>query len=66
MSTVSILLSAFVLSVVALTVFIWSMQRGFFDTSPTAAAVIFDTEAHAPEDPSAAADPAPAAARPFA
>ncbi|WP_055326099.1 cbb3-type cytochrome c oxidase subunit I [Ralstonia solanacearum] len=58
MSTVSILLSAFVLSVVALAVFIWSMQRGLFDTSPNAAAVIFDTEAHAPEDPSAAADPA--------
>jgi cytochrome c oxidase cbb3-type subunit 1 len=58
MTTVSILLSAFVLSVIALAVFIWSMQKGLFDTSPGAASVIFNTEAHAPEDPSAAVDPA--------
>ncbi|WP_043420928.1 cbb3-type cytochrome c oxidase subunit I [Cupriavidus basilensis] len=52
MSTIAILLSAFLLSVVALAAFIWSMQKGFFDTSPAAASVIFDRgEAGQPEDP---------------
>ena len=41
MSTVMILLSAFVLSVVALGVFIWSQRRGLLDRSPQAAEVIF-------------------------
>ncbi|NUA27567.1 cbb3-type cytochrome c oxidase subunit I [Cupriavidus basilensis] len=54
MSTIAILLSAFLLSVVALAAFIWSMQKGFFDTSPAAANVIFDRgEAGRPEDPAA-------------
>lgn len=41
MSTLAILLSAFVLSVVALLVFIWSQRRGLFDRSAQAAEVIF-------------------------
>ena len=41
MNTVMILLSAFVLSVVALGVFIWSQRRGLLDRSPQAAEVIF-------------------------
>ena len=41
MSTLMILLSAFVLSVVALGVFIWSQRRGLLDRSPQAAEVIF-------------------------
>lgn len=52
MSTVAILLSAFLLSLISLAVFIWSMQKGFFDTSPAAARVIFvDAEAGHSEDP---------------
>ncbi|AZG14565.1 cbb3-type cytochrome c oxidase subunit I [Cupriavidus pauculus] len=55
MNTVAILLSAFLLSVFALGAFIWSMQKGFFDTSPAAARVIFgDAETGHPEDPGAA------------
>ncbi|WP_043351707.1 cbb3-type cytochrome c oxidase subunit I [Cupriavidus basilensis] len=54
MSTIAILLSAFLLSVVALAAFIWSMQKGLFDTSPAAANVIFERgEAGQPEDPAA-------------
>ena len=41
MSTVMILLSAFVLSVMALGVFIWSQRSGLLDRSPQAAEVIF-------------------------
>ncbi len=41
MSTIAILLSAFVLSVVGLFVFIWTQRRGLFDHSPKAAEVIF-------------------------
>ncbi len=41
MSTVSILLSAFILSVVGLLVFILSVRYGLLDGSPSAAAVIF-------------------------
>jgi cytochrome c oxidase cbb3-type subunit 1 len=40
-STVLILLSAFVLSVVALMTFIWSQRSGLLDASPKAAEVIF-------------------------
>ena len=55
MNTVAILLSAFLLSVFALGAFIWSMQKGFFDTSPAAARVIFGAaETGHPEDPAAA------------
>lgn len=41
MSTLVILLSAFVLSIVALLVFIWSQRSGLFDRSAKAAEVIF-------------------------
>lgn len=41
MQTIVILLSAFILSVVALFVFIWSQRSGLFDRSPDGAAVIF-------------------------
>ncbi|RZT42204.1 cbb3-type cytochrome c oxidase subunit I [Cupriavidus agavae] len=69
MNTVAILLSAFLLSVIALGAFIWSMQKGWFDTSSAAARVIFhDAEGTHPEDPASArgdagvADPSRAAA----
>ncbi|SFB88636.1 cytochrome c oxidase cbb3-type subunit 1 [Cupriavidus sp. OV038] len=55
MNTIAILLSAFLLSVIALAAFIWSMQKGLFDTSPAAARVIFaDGETGHPEDPASA------------
>ncbi len=41
MNTVAILLSAFVLSFVALLVFIWSQRKGLFDRSSKGAEVIF-------------------------
>ena len=41
MNTVAILLSAFVLSFVALLVFIWSQRRGLFDRRSRGAEVIF-------------------------
>ena len=41
MNTVAILLSAFVLSFVALMVFIWSQRKGLFDRSSKGAEVIF-------------------------
>ena len=41
MSTLAILLSAFVLSVVALLVFIWSQRAGLFERSALGAEVIF-------------------------
>ncbi|HQZ07772.1 MAG TPA: hypothetical protein PLJ46_17975, partial [Burkholderiaceae bacterium] len=41
MNTVAILLSAFVLSFVALLVFIWSQRTGLFDRSSKGAEVIF-------------------------
>ncbi|MBK8666560.1 MAG: cbb3-type cytochrome c oxidase subunit I [Burkholderiales bacterium] len=41
MNTVAILLSAFVLSFVALIVFIWSQRKGLFDRSSKGAEVIF-------------------------
>ena len=41
MSTLAILLSAFVLSVVALLVFIWSQRSGLFERSAQGAEVIF-------------------------
>lgn len=54
MSTVTILLSAFVLSVVALLVFIWSQRRGLLDDDPAGARVIFGaTEVGRVEDPAA-------------
>lgn len=56
MSTVSILLSAFVLSVVALFFFIWSLRSGLFDKSVASSEVIFATgEIGTVEDPSASA-----------
>ncbi len=55
MNTVAILMSAFLLSVLALGAFIWSMRKGLFDTSPAAARVIFaDEEAGHSEDPASA------------
>jgi len=53
MSTIAILLSAFVLSVVALLVFIWTQRSGMFDKSAKAAEVIF-----APGEIGSAEDPA--------
>ncbi|MCE4553905.1 cbb3-type cytochrome c oxidase subunit I [Roseateles cellulosilyticus] len=53
MSTVGILLSAFVLSVTALTVFIWTQRRGLFERSASGAEVIF-----APGEIGRAEDPA--------
>lgn len=41
MNTVAILLSAFVLSVVALLVFVWSQRRGLFDRTSKGAEIIF-------------------------
>ena len=41
MNTASILLSAFVLSFVALLTFIWSQRKGLFDRSSRGAEVIF-------------------------
>jgi cytochrome c oxidase cbb3-type subunit 1 len=41
LSTIAILLSAFVLSLVGLLVFIWTQRRGLFVASPRAAEVIF-------------------------
>lgn len=56
MSTLAILLSAFVLSVVGLFVFIWTQRRGLFDPSPAAAEVIFARgEVGAVEDPAGTA-----------
>jgi cytochrome c oxidase cbb3-type subunit 1 len=52
---VTILLSAFVLSVVALALFIWSMRRGVLSDTARGADVIFAAhEQGRPEDPSAA------------
>ncbi|MBX3607234.1 MAG: cbb3-type cytochrome c oxidase subunit I [Piscinibacter sp.] len=57
MSTLAILLSAFVLSLVALLAFIWSQRRGLFDRSPKAAEVIFAPgELGRVDEPAAAAD----------
>lgn len=54
MSTLALLMSAFVLSVVALLVFIWSQRRGLLDDSPAGARVIFETgEVGRVEDPAA-------------
>ncbi len=54
MNTVSILLSAFVLSVVALLFFIWSQRRGLLDDNPQGARVIFQPgEEGRAEDPAA-------------
>jgi len=54
MSTVTILLSSFVLSVVALLVFVWSQRRGLLDDDPAGARVIFGaTEVGRIEDPAA-------------
>ena len=54
MNTVAILLSAFVLSFVALLVFIWSQRTGLFDRSSRGAEVIFAAqEIGRIEDPSA-------------
>lgn len=54
MSTVNILLSAFVLSVVALLVFIWTQRRGLLDENPDGAKVIFAPgEVGRVEDPAA-------------
>jgi cytochrome c oxidase cbb3-type subunit I len=54
MSTVAILLSAFILSVVALLVFIWSQRAGLFERGTEGAKVIFATgEIGSVEDPSA-------------
>src|SRR5262245_47737284 len=62
MDGITMLLSAFVLSVAALGFFIWSMRRGGFDSSPRGATVIFEqSELGHPEDPSSRrpADAAP-------
>ncbi|PTT88972.1 hypothetical protein DBR42_08765 [Pelomonas sp. HMWF004] len=54
MSTVAILLSAFILSVVALLLFIWSQRSGLFEKSAKAAEVIFAPgEIGTSEDPAA-------------
>jgi cytochrome c oxidase cbb3-type subunit I len=54
MSTLAILLSAFILSVVALLFFIWSQRAGLFERSTEGAKVIFATgEIGNVEDPSA-------------
>lgn len=54
MNTVSILLSAFVLSVVALLFFIWTQRRGLLDDNPDGARVIFSPgEEGRIEDPAA-------------
>ncbi|HEY1399395.1 cbb3-type cytochrome c oxidase subunit I [Roseateles sp.] len=52
MNTIAILMSAFVLSVVALMIFIWTQRRGILDGDPTAAEVIFAAgEVGTVEDP---------------
>jgi len=54
MDTVTILLSAFILSLTGLFVFIWSLRRRLFDANPAAANVIFSPgEIGRAEDPSA-------------
>jgi cytochrome c oxidase cbb3-type subunit 1 len=54
MSTLAILLSAFILSLVALLFFIWSQRRGLLDRSGEGAQVIFATgEIGSVEEPSA-------------
>lgn len=54
MSTIAILLSAFVLSMVGLFVFIWTQRRGLFERDPAAAEVIFAPgEIGTVEDPAA-------------
>jgi cytochrome c oxidase cbb3-type subunit I len=64
MNTVTILLSAFVLSVVALLVFIWTQRRGLLDDNPDAARVIFQPgEEGRVEDPAARAADTPALQR---
>ena len=56
MSTLAILLSAFILSFIALMVFIWSQRYGLFDRSTEGANVIFATgEIGLIEEPSAGA-----------
>jgi cytochrome c oxidase cbb3-type subunit 1 len=56
MNTVAILLSAFVLSFVALLVFIWSQRTGLFDRSSKGAEIIFaPDEIGRVEDPAATA-----------
>ena len=56
MSTLAILLSAFILSVVALLFFIWSQRAGLFERSAEGANVIFASgEIGTVEDPSASA-----------
>lgn len=58
MSTVSILLSAFVLSVAALLFFIWTQRRGLFERSAGAGEVIFAPgEIGQVEDPAAGVTP---------
>ena len=58
MDGITILLSAFVLSVAALGFFIWSMRRGDFDATSRGATVIFaPQELGHPEDPSRVARP---------
>lgn len=57
MSTVTILLSAFALSIIGLFVFIWTQRRGLFELSPKAAEVIFAPgEIGTAEDPAGTAD----------
>lgn len=54
MDPTAVLLSAFILSIVALAVFIWSVRQGLFDREAEAAAVIFGAgELGRPEDPAA-------------
>lgn len=54
MSTLTILLSAFILSVVALLVFIWTQRSGLFDAGAAGARVIFaPQEVGRPEEPAA-------------
>lgn len=56
MDTITILLSAFVLSLTGLFIFIWSLRRRLFDSDPAAAHVIFAKgEVGQGEDPSATA-----------
>jgi cytochrome c oxidase cbb3-type subunit 1 len=56
MSTLTILLSAFVLSVVALLIFIWTQRSGLFDAGAAGARVIFaPQEIGRPEEPAATA-----------
>src|SRR5262245_43834600 len=59
MDGITMLLSAFVLSVAALAFFIWSMRRGGLDSDPRGAKVIFEpSEVGHPEDPSSRRTPA--------